>query len=210
MVTIWALCCGVIPGLLFVIWDSSLFADYPLILYIIAAVGVFMYQTLDALDGKQARRIKAFSPLGQLFDHGCDSFSTASMVIFLLVGLKIPDARLNLAIYLAYISVVYMSNLAEKYTHVLTTSYGIIGVTEIQFAQMLFLLATGFGLTWWIYVPIFGTYSINYLVAYIIIGITVFVSSVFLRRILATEHDRTEIFTSIAPLGYIAAMSRDH
>jgi hypothetical protein len=29
-----------------------------------------MYQTLDALDGKQARRTKTSSPLGELFDHG--------------------------------------------------------------------------------------------------------------------------------------------
>lgn len=33
-------------------------------------------QTLDAIDGKQARRTNTSSPLGQLFDHGCDSFST--------------------------------------------------------------------------------------------------------------------------------------
>jgi phosphatidylglycerophosphate synthase len=30
----------------------------------------FMYQTLDAVDGKQARRTGTSSPLGQLFDHG--------------------------------------------------------------------------------------------------------------------------------------------
>jgi phosphatidylglycerophosphate synthase len=30
----------------------------------------FMYQTLDAVDGKQARRTGSSSPLGQLFDHG--------------------------------------------------------------------------------------------------------------------------------------------
>jgi phosphatidylglycerophosphate synthase len=29
-----------------------------------------MYQTLDAVDGKQARRTGTSSPLGQLFDHG--------------------------------------------------------------------------------------------------------------------------------------------
>jgi phosphatidylglycerophosphate synthase len=29
-----------------------------------------MYQTLDAIDGKQARRTGTSSPLGELFDHG--------------------------------------------------------------------------------------------------------------------------------------------
>ena len=40
------------------------------------ALGLFIYQTLDAIDGKQARRTKTASPLGELFDHGCDSLST--------------------------------------------------------------------------------------------------------------------------------------
>lgn len=34
------------------------------------------YQTMDAIDGKQARRTGSAGPLGQLFDHGCDSIST--------------------------------------------------------------------------------------------------------------------------------------
>lgn len=37
---------------------------------------IFLYQTLDAVDGKQARRTKTSSPLGQLFDHGCDGINT--------------------------------------------------------------------------------------------------------------------------------------
>ncbi|KIH47948.1 hypothetical protein ANCDUO_21987, partial [Ancylostoma duodenale] len=43
--------------------------------YALAALGLFTYQTLDATDGKQARRTGAASPLGELFDHGCDSIS---------------------------------------------------------------------------------------------------------------------------------------
>lgn len=33
-------------------------------------VGLFAYQSLDAIDGKQARRTGASGPLGELFDHG--------------------------------------------------------------------------------------------------------------------------------------------
>jgi ethanolaminephosphotransferase len=29
-----------------------------------------MYQSLDAIDGKQARRTQTSGPLGELFDHG--------------------------------------------------------------------------------------------------------------------------------------------
>ncbi len=38
--------------------------------YILCALGLFIYQTMDAIDGKQARRTGSSSPLGQLFDHG--------------------------------------------------------------------------------------------------------------------------------------------
>jgi phosphatidylglycerophosphate synthase len=41
--------------------------------FYLAAVLMFFYQTLDAIDGKQARRTGSNSPLGQLFDHGCDA-----------------------------------------------------------------------------------------------------------------------------------------
>jgi len=34
-----------------------------------------LYTWLDCLDGKQARRTGTSSPLGQLFDHGCDALS---------------------------------------------------------------------------------------------------------------------------------------
>lgn len=45
------------------------------------AVGLFVYQSLDAVDGKQARRTNSASPLGELVDHGCDSVSIVCMIL---------------------------------------------------------------------------------------------------------------------------------
>lgn len=53
----------------------------PLWTYLLCAVGLFVYQSLDAIDGKQARRTNSSSPLGELFDHGCDSLSTGRFII---------------------------------------------------------------------------------------------------------------------------------
>lgn len=39
------------------------------------AICLFIYQTLDNLDGRQARRTGMSSPLGQFFDHGCDAIT---------------------------------------------------------------------------------------------------------------------------------------
>ena len=42
------------------------------------AIGIllFLSHTLDGIDGKQARRTGTSSPLGELFDHGCDAWTT--------------------------------------------------------------------------------------------------------------------------------------
>ena len=45
--------------------------------YYYAAITLFAYQTLDAIDGKQARRTGTGSPLGELFDHGMDCIANA-------------------------------------------------------------------------------------------------------------------------------------
>ena len=40
------------------------------------AILLFLAHTLDGIDGKQARRTGTSGPLGELFDHGLDSWST--------------------------------------------------------------------------------------------------------------------------------------
>lgn len=47
--------------------------------FIMSALGLFIYQSLDAIDGKQARRTNSSSALGELFDHGCDAVSTGAL-----------------------------------------------------------------------------------------------------------------------------------
>lgn len=47
----------------------------------LSAFGLFFYQSLDAIDGKQSRRTNSSSPLGEIFDHGCDAFSTGALTL---------------------------------------------------------------------------------------------------------------------------------
>lgn len=51
-------------------YDYTLTETIPRWTFLYAAWSIFIYQTLDAIDGKQARRTNSSSPLGQLFDHG--------------------------------------------------------------------------------------------------------------------------------------------
>ena len=56
-------------------------SDIPRAVWAYSAFAHFMAHTLDGIDGKQARRTGSSSPLGEMFDHGLDSWSTS---LFLL------------------------------------------------------------------------------------------------------------------------------
>lgn len=75
---------------LFVFLCPLLEGDVPWWAMVATAAALFAYQTLDNLDGKQARRTNSSSPLGLLFDHGCDalnvSVGTMTMASILQMG----------------------------------------------------------------------------------------------------------------------------
>jgi ethanolaminephosphotransferase len=57
------------------------------LIYFSWAIGLWFYQSLDAIDGKQARRTGTSGPLGELFDHCCDAvgelgISAVSLTLF--------------------------------------------------------------------------------------------------------------------------------
>ena len=64
------------------IYDPTLTAA-PRWLSFVSGWCVVIYQTLDNMDGKQARKIGASSPLGLLFDHGCDAIVSGISAITL-------------------------------------------------------------------------------------------------------------------------------
>ena len=63
------------------IYDYTFKKEIPSWTFFFAAFCIFVYINMDAIDGKQARRTGASSPLGQLFDHGCDSFSLTFFIL---------------------------------------------------------------------------------------------------------------------------------
>ncbi|CBH15994.1 ethanolaminephosphotransferase, putative [Trypanosoma brucei gambiense DAL972] len=65
-------------------------AEYPCWVWLYAVICLFAYQTLDAIDGKQARRTNTGSPLGELFDHGCDVILTPFVQMMICCALNTP------------------------------------------------------------------------------------------------------------------------
>ncbi|KAH7333249.1 sn-1,2-diacylglycerol cholinephosphotransferase-like protein [Rhexocercosporidium sp. MPI-PUGE-AT-0058] len=72
----------VIANILTLLWyNPTLDQDCPPWVYASWAVGLFLYQTFDAVDGSQARRTHQSGPLGELFDHGVDAVNTSLEVL---------------------------------------------------------------------------------------------------------------------------------
>ncbi|KAL8106008.1 choline/ethanolaminephosphotransferase 1-like isoform X3 [Apium graveolens] len=57
------------------IYSPHLDSPPPRWVHLAHGILLFLYQTFDAVDGKQARRTNSSSPLGELFDHGCDALA---------------------------------------------------------------------------------------------------------------------------------------
>ncbi|GAM28629.1 hypothetical protein SAMD00019534_118050 [Acytostelium subglobosum LB1] len=81
LITLFGLFCNIGMYLIAYFMFPTLTEAAPRWPYFIIALLIFAYQTLDNIDGKQARRTKSSSPLGELFDHCCDALSVAMFAI---------------------------------------------------------------------------------------------------------------------------------
>lgn len=111
---------------------------------VLSALGLFIYQSLDAIDGKQARRTNSSSALGELFDHGCDAVSTVFVAVGSCISCGIgwyPDW-----IFFCGFIGMFMFFCAHWQTYVSgTLRFGLVDVTEVQFAIMIMYLMTAVG-----------------------------------------------------------------
>ena len=112
-------------------------------LYVSWGINLFIYQSLDAIDGKQARRTGSSGPLGELFDHGCDAINTTLAFICILSALGIGNTFLCVFTVLAALTNFYVSSWETYHTHTLFLSY-ISGPVEGILSGCMLLILTGF------------------------------------------------------------------
>lgn len=79
-------------------------------------VTYMVYIFLDALDGKQARNTGSSSPLGHLFDHGCDSVVAVINSSMLLKMFCIPPSPYHLLHFMVAIFPFYFVTMESYYT----------------------------------------------------------------------------------------------
>lgn len=75
----------------------------------------FTYITLDNVDGKQARRTGSSSPLGQMFDHGCDAITFGLGVMTLSRFRQLGSGYLTFSFLALAPTGYFMYNMKEYY-----------------------------------------------------------------------------------------------
>ncbi|KAI9323205.1 hypothetical protein BX666DRAFT_1884291 [Dichotomocladium elegans] len=117
--------------------------ETPRWIYFSFAAGLWLYSTLDNVDGKQARRTGTSSPLGELFDHGCDALNCTFVALLQAAALGLGHSADAAILFLVTVVGFYLSTAEEYYTGVLYL--GIVnGPTEGIIASCLAFLWSGF------------------------------------------------------------------
>ncbi|KAM7206947.1 Cholinephosphotransferase 1 [Rhypophila sp. PSN 637] len=114
---------------LLVIFMPDLLGPGPSWLYFSFAFGLFMYQTMDNVDGKQARRTGTSSGLGELFDHGIDSLNCTLASLLETAALGLGTSKSGVFTALLPCLPMFFSTWETYHTHTLYLGY-INGPTE--------------------------------------------------------------------------------
>jgi ethanolaminephosphotransferase len=130
--------------------------EAPSWVYFVLFLCIYFYQTMDALDGKQARRTGTSSPAGEIFDHGCDALSLSFMSLTVCTVVQIgPTFTIPFAMSFALLSF-FTTQWEEYHTQILYLGY--VNVTEAQvFIMVIHLTAYSIGPLWFAQtVTVFG------------------------------------------------------
>lgn len=111
----------VIVNFLTLLWYTpTLDQDCPRWVYFSWAIGLFLYQTFDAVDGTQARRTRQSGPLGELFDHGVDALNTTLEVLLFAAAMNLGQGWKTVLTLFACLLTFYIQTWDEYHTHTLT------------------------------------------------------------------------------------------
>ncbi|KAK7972774.1 CDP-alcohol phosphatidyltransferase class-I family protein [Apiospora sp. TS-2023a] len=113
--------CFIIINIFTLLWyNPSLDQDCPSWVYYSWALGLFLYQTFDAVDGSQARRTHQSGPLGELFDHGVDALNTSLGALLFAASQNMGQTWYTVATLFASLLTFYVQTWDEYHTKTLT------------------------------------------------------------------------------------------
>lgn len=121
---------------------GDLTTPMPRAVYLFIAFSFFFYQTMDNIDGKQARRTGTSSPLGELFDHGIDSLNCLWGALLMITTLSEGSGWAGVINLLAPTIGMYFSAWETYYTKTLFLDY-LNAPTEGLIVAVMFHLTSG-------------------------------------------------------------------
>eukprot|EP00928_Gymnodinium_smaydae_P099431 TRINITY_DN947_c0_g3_i1.p1 TRINITY_DN947_c0_g3~~TRINITY_DN947_c0_g3_i1.p1 ORF type:complete len:416 (+),score=63.71 TRINITY_DN947_c0_g3_i1:160-1407(+) len=107
--------------------------------FLLIGVCMFFYQTMDAVDGKHARATSQSTPLGAIYDHGCDAIVATAGVVALEIAsstLASEAEESRTMISLIGFLLPLVSFFCAQWEHLHTHAMPAGGVTEAQFCGM--------------------------------------------------------------------------
>ncbi|XP_037914030.1 cholinephosphotransferase 1 isoform X3 [Hermetia illucens] len=190
----------------------------------LCGLGLLIYQSLDAIDGKQARRTNSSSPLGELFDHGCDSVSTIFVALSACISCQL-GVYPNWMFFQCFCAII-LFYCAHWQTYVSgTLRFGKVDVTEAQITIVgIHMISMFFGPDIWLakipmigltwnHVPVlsfsFGYFQVflSFLNSFVIGGVGKNGSTVAGTSVLSPI---IPLFLVVVPAFIIAQKSQDH
>ncbi|XP_032457633.1 choline/ethanolaminephosphotransferase 1 isoform X11 [Nasonia vitripennis] len=165
LITVLGLIVNIVTTLVLVWYSPDAKAEPPRWACFLCAVGLFFYQSLDAIDGKQARRTGTSTPLGELFDHGCDSISTVFVALSACIAVQL--GYYPTWMFFQCFCAMTLFYCAHWQTYVSgSLRFGKVDVTEAQFTIIaIHLISSIFGPGIWMKeIPFLDGFQFKYLI----------------------------------------------
>ncbi|CAL1673748.1 unnamed protein product [Lasius platythorax] len=166
LITVLGLIVNIATTLILVYYSPDARAEAPRWACFLCALGLFIYQSLDAIDGKQARRTGTSTPLGELFDHGCDSISTVFVALSACIAVQL--GYYPTWMFFQCFCAMTLFYCAHWQTYVSgSLRFGKVDVTEAQFTIIaIHLISAIFGpQIWMLEIPVLHVGTLNNYVA---------------------------------------------
>ncbi|KAI9301069.1 CDP-alcohol phosphatidyltransferase-domain-containing protein [Cunninghamella echinulata] len=145
LITLIGLMFMIINVIFAIIFIPDMDGEEPSWVYYSFAAGLWLYSTFDNVDGKQARRTGTSSPLGELFDHGCDALNCSFAAVLQAAGIGLGHSMSAVTLYAIAMLGFYLSTAEEYHTGVLYLGYINATSDGIILSCVLFIISGLYG-----------------------------------------------------------------
>lgn len=150
VITLAGTLCIVAAYALNIIYNPSFVGEAPAWVSLFTAASIVLYVNLDCMDGKQARRTGSSSPLGQLFDHGCDALALHMILANIAASLGVGCGGKMAAGCLGIMVPWMLAQWEEYHTGIMMYGNKWYGVLEANYSICaVHLLSAALGLRFW-------------------------------------------------------------